>query len=546
MLALEAGHHDDAVPCFARAVALAREHDRAAVSAGALMARARYLAVEGRLEEAALLLQDAARIQPGIVQIHANLGLVLGALGRIHDAAASYRQALAIDGAAEMHHALGSTLLRGGMLEEALASFRSAAEVGPAHARYRSDVVFHAHFHPGYGARSILEEARAWDRAHAVALEEHAKPPKRARAPDDRLRVGYVSPNFRQHCQAFFLFPLLRHHDRRRFEIFCYSDVHRPDEWTRGLLDVAERARGIAGVSDESVAEQIRADGIDVLVDLTMHMEDSRLLVFARRPAPVQVCWLAYPGTTGLAAMNYRLTDPHLDPPEGDASVYSEATIRLPETFWCYDPLTRDQGVTPLPARQAGFVRFGCLNNLLKVNEGVVALWARVMREVPGSKFTILAPGGAARDRARGLFETHGVGSERVEFVEYRPRPEYLATYQSIDVCLDTFPYGGHTTSMDAFWMGVPVVTLVGATVAGRAGLSQATNLGLTELVARAPEEYVRIAVNLCADLERLAQLRAGLRSRMERSPLMDGARFARGIEDAYVEMWERTCAVSS
>jgi predicted O-linked N-acetylglucosamine transferase (SPINDLY family) len=275
-------------------------------------------------------------------------------------------------------------------------------------------------------------------------------------------------------------------------------------------------------------------------VDLTMHMEESRLLVFARRPAPVQVCWLAYPGTTGLAGMDYRLTDPHLDPPLCDESVYSEATIRLPETFWCYDPMTRDEGVTPLPARQAGYVRFGCLNNFLKVNEGPIALWARVMREVRGSRLTMLAPSGDAREGALRSFEGHGVGPERVDFVEYQPRTAYLATYRSIDVCLDTFPYGGHTTSLDAFWMGVPVVTLAGSTVVGRAGLSQATNLGLTELVARAPDEYVKIAVDLCADLERLAELRAGLRSRMERSPLMDAARFARGIEAAYLEMWGR------
>jgi predicted O-linked N-acetylglucosamine transferase (SPINDLY family) len=337
------------------------------------------------------------------------------------------------------------------------------------------------------------------------------------------------------------MFPLLRHHDRRRFEIFCYSDVQRPDEWTRGLLGASEHARGIAGVGDEAVADQIRADGIDVLVDLTMHMECSRLLVFARRPAPVQACWLAYPGTTGLAAMDYRLTDPYLDPLDGDPGAYSETTIRLPETFWCYDPLTRDEGVTPLPARRAGYVRFGCLNNFLKVGDGVIALWAAVMREVPGSKLTMLAPRGDARDRTLRSFQAHGVESDRVDFVEYQARTGYLATYRSIDVCLDTFPYGGHTTSLDAFWMGVPVVTLVGATVVGRAGLSQATNLGLPELVARSPEEYARIVVGLCGDLERLADLRAGLRSRMERSPLMDAARFARGIEEAYVEMWRRT-----
>jgi predicted O-linked N-acetylglucosamine transferase (SPINDLY family) len=505
------------------------------------MARARPLAIEGRLDEAARLLVLATELEPELAAAHANLGLVRASLGRTSEAAASYRRALEIDpGAAELHQSLANTLLRGGRLDEAVASFRQAADARPDHAPYRSDVVFHAHFHPGCDAKALLEEARSWDRAHAAPLA-HAQvaTPSRDRAPGDRLRVGYVSPNFRMHCQAFFLFPLLSHHDRGRVEVFCYSDVPRPDDWTRQLLGLAEHARGIASVPDDVVARQIRADGIDVLVDLTMHMDRGRLLLFARRPAPVQVCWLAYPGTTGLAAMDFRLTDPHLDPPGSDTTVYSEESIRLPDTFWCYDPLARDDGVGPLPAARHGFVRFGCLNNFAKVSDESVALWARVLGRVPGSRMTVMAPAGEARERALGLFGAHGVAPERIDFVDYRPRPEYLATYRSIDVCLDTVPYGGHTTSLDAWWMGVPVVTLVGSTVVGRAGLSQAHNLGLTELVARSPDEFVEIAVRLAGDLGRLADLRGGLRARMEQSPLMDARRFARAIEDAYLEMWK-------
>jgi predicted O-linked N-acetylglucosamine transferase (SPINDLY family) len=238
--------------------------------------------------------------------------------------------------------------------------------------------------------------------------------------------------------------------------------------------------------------------------------------------------------------MDFRLTDPHLDPPGSDAGVYSEESIRLPDTFWCYDPLARDDGVSALPAIEQGHVQFGCLNNFVKVSEGAIALWARVLQQVPGSRMTVLAPAGEARDMARGLFGAHGVEPGRIDFVDYRPRPEYLDTYRSIDLCLDTVPYGGHTTSLDAWWMGVPVVTLVGSTVAGRAGLSQAANLGLTELAAESAEAFVTIAVDLGKDLGRLAELRAGLRARMERSPLMDAKRFATAIEDAYHEMWRR------
>ena len=514
-----------------------------ALSATTLVALARPLAIKGRLKDAVTLLRRAVQLDPGLTPAHSNLGLLHTALGQIHEAAESYRRALQIEpGRADTHHTLGNALLRGGRLDEAIASFRSAVALKPDHAPYRSDLVFHLHFHPDYDSRAIAAEARAWDLAHAAPLATGGALHERDRTPDRRLRIGYVSPNFRRHCQAFFLFPLLAHHDHERFEIVCYSDVARLDEWTGGLLGHADRALGVAGMSDAALADRIRADGIDVLVDLTMHMADSRLLVFARRPAPVQVCWLAYPGTTGVAAIDYRVTDPYLDPAEGHDDVSTEKPLRLPDTFWCYDPLTREETVSPLPAQQHGHIRFGSLNNWLKVSEGVLALWARVLREVDASRLTLLAPAGDAREKLLGAFEAHGVDRGRVDFVDYQTRQPYLATYRSIDVCLDTFPYNGHTTSLDALWMGVPVVTLVGSTVVGRAGLCQAMNLGLPELVARTPDEYVKIAVDLSRDRARLRDLRAGLRARMEGSPLMDAPRFARNLEAAYRSAWHRWC----
>ena len=431
-----------------------------------------------------------------------------------------------------MRHALGVALLRGGRLDEAIGALREAAAAKPGDAAYASDVVFHLHFHPAHHGAAILAEARAWDRAHGDGAVERVAF-ERTRAPGRRLRVGYVSPNFRRHCQAFFLFPLLAHHDHDRFEIHCYSDVARPDEWTGRLLALADHAYGVSGMSHAALAERIAADGIDVLVDLTMHMADGRLPVFARRPAPVQVCWLAYPGTTGLAAMDYRVTDPYLDP--DDAGPYAERPLVLPETFWCYDPLEVLPAPGSLPARERGRVTFGSLNNVLKVHEGVVDVWARVLRSVPRSTITLLAPVGDARGATLARFEARGVAPERVRFVEYQARQAYLETYLGIDVALDTFPYNGHTTSLDALWMGVPVVTLVGPTVVGRAGLSQAMNLGLPELVARDADRFVEVAVGLSTDLERLASLRHELRGRMERSPLMDAGRFARNLEAAFV-----------
>ncbi len=278
-------------------------------------------------------------------------------------------------------------------------------------------------------------------------------------------------------------------------------------------------------------------------------MAHNRLLVFARKPAPVQVTFAGYPGTTGLRTIDYRITDPYLDPPGLYDGCYSEESIRLPDSFWCYDPLDNQPAVNALPAAEKGYICFGCLNNFCKVNPQVLKIWARVLKAadrgymVPGSRLTILAGEGTHRQDALDLLAEEGVAGDRVTFVGNQPRPQYLTYYHGLDIGLDTVPYNGHTTSLDSFWMGVPVVTLAGPTVVGRAGLSQLMNLGLPELIASSPEQYVQVAAELAHDLPRLSGLRASLRDRMRASPLMDAPRFARNLEAAYREMWRRWCA---
>ena len=281
-----------------------------------------------------------------------------------------------------------------------------------------------------------------------------------------------------------------------------------------------------------------------MLVDLTMHMADGRPLLFARRPAPVQVAWLAYPGTTGSTAIAYRLTDPWLDPPGECArdDRYSERSIRLADSFWCYDPLSDEPAAVELPAARAGRPTFGCLNNPCKLTDTTIRLWARVLEAVPEGRLVLMAPPGHTRHRLFSRLAGHGIDTTRVECVAFRPRDEYLRTYREIDVALDTFPYNGHTTSLDALWMGVPVVTRVGTTPAGRAGLSQLSNLGLQALAAHTDDDYVRIATGLVADLNGLAGLREQLRPRLQCSPLMDGERFTRNLERAYRAMWRDWC----
>jgi len=363
-----------------------------------------------------------------------------------------------------------------------------------------------------------------------------------------------VSPDFKSHVLSLFTIPLLQNRDHLQFEIFCYSSVDQPSSETARIRRCADVWREVGALDDAALSEVIRGDQIDILVDITMHMLGHRLLAFARRPAPIQMCWLAYPGTTGLDSVDYRLSDSHLDPKGADTQVYSEETIRLPDSFWCYDPLTDVPEVSPLPASKRSAViasatlaerriTFGCLNHFRKVNDEVLRLWARVLSAVPESRLLLLAPEGSARNRVRSFFEEAGVKQDRIRFVGRSARLEYLNRYREIDLCLDTFPYSGHTTSLDALWMGVPTVTLAGATVVGRAGVCQAMNLGLPELVATTHEGYVRAASSLANDLEHLSGLRQTLRARLLQSPLMDGARFARNLESVYRDVWRRFCA---
>jgi predicted O-linked N-acetylglucosamine transferase (SPINDLY family) len=435
---------------------------------------------------------------------------------------------------------------------EAVECYARAAELSPCDCVAASNRLFCLQFLPDYDAQRLLAEHRAWDDKYAKPLRNSISPHANDRSPDRRLKIGYVSPNFWSHCQSLFTEPLLARHDREQFEIFCYSSVVQPDAVTQRLKGYPDVWRPIVGMTDAAVSEMIRQDRIDILVDLTMHMGGGRPLLMAQKPAPLQVAWLAYPGTTGLATMDFRLTDPYLDPPSLHDDRYSERSIRLADTFWCYDPFgmepDRSPAAEPLPAPSAlpatlnGYITFGCLNDPCKMNDGVLKRWARIMCSVDGSHLRVLLPNGEPRRRLLQRLAELGVGGQRIEFVPRQPRRAYLREFHRIDLCLDTLPYNGHTTSLDSLWMGVPVVTQVGPTVVGRAGWSQLSNLGLTELAAHGDDEFVQLAVQWARDLPRLADLRRELRPRLLASPLCDGQRFARSIEAAFRAMWRQWC----
>jgi predicted O-linked N-acetylglucosamine transferase (SPINDLY family) len=343
------------------------------------------------------------------------------------------------------------------------------------------------------------------------------------------------------HPVGALLLPVLTHHDRKNVEVFCYANVSRPDEQTQKLRQAADVWRDTLRLSDAQLAEQIRKDGIDILVDLALHGDGHRLLAFARKPAPVQVTWLGYAGTTGLGAMDYRLSDPYLDPP-GEDEPYSERTLRLPHCFWNYSPYAEAMQVSELPALKNQFVTFGCFNNFAKASEVAQRLWAQVLAATPKSRMLIEAPPGEHRAALQRLFAEYGVAGDRVEFFPRVSLEEYFRLYQRVDLCLDPTPFGGGTTTFDSLWMGVAVVSLLGRTVAGRGGASILSNLGLPELIARTPQEYVAIATGLAADLPRLAALRSGLRQKMQQSPLTDITQFTVDLEAAFRQMWVDWC----
>ena len=534
----EQGKLDEAVACCRRALELRPGAAEVHSNLG------NALKEQGKLDEALACYRRALELKPDYAEARNNFGVAFKEQGKLDEAVACYRRALELKpDYAEAHSNLGNVLKDQGKLDEAIACCRRALEVKPDLAEVHSNLLYAQLFCPGYDAQALYEEHCRWNQRHATPLLKFIQPHHNDRSPDCRLKVGYVSPDFRDHCQALFTVPLFSAHDHENFEIVCYADVVRPDGITRRLRAYADTWRNITGLSHEQVAQWIRQDGIDILVDLTMHMAHNRLLVFARKPAPVQACWLAYPGTTGISAIDYRITDPYLDPPGLDDGCYAEESVRLPDSFWCYDPLDSEAAVKALPAAEKGYVSFGCLNNFCKVNPLVLKLWARVLNAVDRSRLTLLAGEGKHRRQALDMLAEEGVGGDRVTFVAIRPRSQYLRYYHGIDIGLDTVPYNGHTTSLDAFWMGVPVVTLTGSTVVGRAGLCQLMNLGLPELIASSPEQYVHIAAELAHDLPRLRELRETLRERMRASPLMNAPRFARNIETVYRAMWRRWCA---
>jgi predicted O-linked N-acetylglucosamine transferase (SPINDLY family) len=497
-----------------------------------------YLALSldelGKPDQAVEVYQRAVELNPTMAKAFSNLGGVLCNVGRLDESVAACRQAILLEPKlAPAHNNLGNALHFMAKVAEAADCYRRAAELAPNEPHYASSMLHALHFDPAVDAMDMLKQHQAWNARYAEPLKEKIRPHVNDRTPGRRLKIGYLSQNLDGHVLGVNLLPLLSQHNGEHFEVVCYAANYSSDAMTNLLRSHAGAWRDISRMNDDQAADLIRADAIDILIDLSLHSAGNRLLVFARKPAPVQGSYLGYCGTTGMTTMDWRFSDPYLDPVEIDLSVYTERTLRLPASYWCYQP-RKSPDVSLAPSHANGFITFGCLNTFSKASLPAQQLWARILLATPRSRLILHSPPGSHRDEILKRYSLAGIAPDRIEFVPQLKWSDYIQTYQRIDFALDPFPYGGGITTFDALWMGVPVVSLSGHTAVGRGGQSILSNIGLPELIAHSPDEYVKIA----ADAEKWTALRPTLRQRMQDSPVMDAARLARDIESAYRQMW--------
>jgi predicted O-linked N-acetylglucosamine transferase (SPINDLY family)/predicted SAM-dependent methyltransferase len=518
--------------------------------ANALRNRGNLARLRGQHAAAEGDLRAALALEPAHADWHCSLAEVLLLRWQLDEAVESQHAALQIEPSlARAHFGLGNALMLLGRTDEAEAAFRRAVDLQPDLAEAHGNLLLCLHYRKGDDGAALFAEHRAWAKRHATGLAQPTGHAAIVREGGRRLNVGYLSPNFHRHSVATFLEPLLAAHDRARFRVFCYSCVEHPDEVTERLRRMCDEWRDLRSVHGDAAARLIRADRIDILVDLAGHTGGGRPLVFARKPAPLQVSWLGYPNTTGLTEVDYRLTDADADPAGASDAWHTEKLLRLPQGFLCFAPEAGAPAPGDLPARATGRVTFGSFNNLAKLSDDMIALWSRLLLAVPGASTVLKAHAlGATSARRRVLeqFAARGIGPERVTLLGPEDSSTgHLARYREIDIALDTYPYNGTTTTCEALWMGVPVVTRAGPTHVSRVGASLLRRVGLGELVADSAEDYVEKACALAGDLERLGALRQGMRERLRASALLDGAGFARSVEAAYRQMWSGWLAVA-
>jgi predicted O-linked N-acetylglucosamine transferase (SPINDLY family) len=530
------GAPDEAVICFQQALVLNPMAPDVYNNLGDA------LDLQGKPDEAIACFRRALELQPDYANALNNLGLALSSTNKLDEAATCLRRVLSLDPSrADAHNNLGNVCVEQGLLADAVTCYQRALDCQADFAGAESNLLVARNYHPEVDTETLYEEHLQWAARHASPTAVAAHPNNRD--PGRRLRIGYVSPDFRRHAVAYFVEPIVTHYDRGQFEVYCYAEAVADDEVSARFRAGVGHWRPTRGRTDREVAQQIRADGIDILVDLAGHTSHGRLTIFALKPAPVQISYLGYPNTTGLSTIDYRLTDAVADP-AGEPTRHSERLIRLPRAF-CYCPPAAAPPASSSPAAALGHVTFGSFHNLAKLNDNVLDLWCEVLRMVPSARLRLFRHTltGSTKEHFHCQLTNRGISPERFDLNGVEARLGHLRDYTSVDITLDAFPWNGHTTACESLWMGVPVLTLYGNRYAGRMAASALTALGLTELIARSPQEYLALAARWASDVDRLARLRTELRERMRRSPLCDGGSFTRDLEKTYRQVWVNWCA---
>ena len=532
----ELGKLEEALASLGRALVLKPDYPEAHNNLGATLQEL------GRLEEAAASYTQVIALEPDSVEAYGNLGMTLQELGRLGEAEASYGQAIGLKtDYAAVYNNLGTILQNQGRLEEALTRYNEAIELQVDYSQAYNNKNLCLNYSFNWSSLFIYQQHLEFEKQFGgleIRVPLMAKVNKDA---VERLRIGYVSGDFKSHSVAYFFEPLLQHHNANVVETFCYYNHKTVDDVTNRLMTLAEHWRPIVDMSHANVVDLIIADKIDILVDLSGHTAHNSLLVFAQKPAPILVTWLGSPNTTGLSAIDYRFTDVITDP-IGEADQFnSETLFRLPNGFHCYRGNETARVNAELPHQNRGHITFGSFNNMSKLTPEVIKVWSKILNAVPQSQL-LLKTSQVTNNLSHyaQLFKQEGISEDRIEYYGRLPSDhEHLELYGAIDIGLDPFPYNGVTTTCEALWMGVPVITLAGDRHAGRVGASILTNVGLTDFIAQDIDGYIQLAVEMAANPTYLQEIRRGLRKRMLGSPLCDGSSFANDIEKAYQEMWQ-------
>jgi predicted O-linked N-acetylglucosamine transferase (SPINDLY family) len=537
------GRADEAIAAYRRALELRPEVAEWHSNLGVVFQS------QARLAEAADCFRQAIALRPDFAEAHSNLGIALYLALNYDEAAACFRRAIELQpGLALAHNNLGLALQEQGKPDEAIACYERALQLAPDYATARSALLVTMQYRHGVGLPELAAAHGEYERRHAAGLRSVWRPHSNRPEAERPLRLGFVSSDLGQHPVGSFLLPVLENLERSQFAAVCYSGRRVADAISDRLKASSALWHEVADWTDEQLAEQIRADGIDMCFDLAGHTTGNRLLAFARKPAPIQITWLGYVGTTGLAAIDYLLADRYEIPAEAEP-FYCESVLRMPDGYVCFAPPADAPPVAALPALREGHVTFGCFSNPAKITSPMIGVWAEILGRVRGSRLAFKfrgLEGDAARRRLVEQFAAYAVSADRLDLWGWSPRGELLDHYGRIDLALDTLPYNGGLTTCEALWMGVPVITCPGETFAGRHSLSHLSNAGLVETIAADLDAYVDIAVRLATDLGRLSQLRAGLREQVRRSPLCDGRRFAWNLAALLREAWRTWCGGES